>query len=49
MNNEEKLEKINKATEQSLTMEYIKEGADNYGISVDEMLDLMLEDVEGNE
>ena len=48
MNDEEKLEKINKATEQTLTLEDIKEGAAEYEISTEEMLDLMLEDIEQN-
>ena len=43
MNNEDKLKAINEATGQSLTMEYMEEGANEYGISLDEMLDLALE------
>jgi hypothetical protein len=48
MSKEEKLDVINKGTEQELTMEYIEQGAKEYEISVDEMLDLMLESVEEN-
>lgn len=48
MNREEKLDVINKATQQNLTMEYIEQGAIEYEISVDEMLDLMLESIEEN-
>tara|TARA_R110002074_G_scaffold82630_1_gene184584 strand:- start:200 stop:358 length:159 start_codon:yes stop_codon:yes gene_type:complete len=48
MNLEEKLKTINEATEQSLTMEYIEEGAVDFGISTDEILDLMLEDINQN-
>ena len=48
MSKEEKLKIINEATKQSLTMEYIEEGAVEYEISTDEMLDLMLENVNQN-
>ena len=48
MTQTEKLEKINKATNQSLTMKYIEKGAREYGITVDEMLDLMIESIEEN-
>jgi hypothetical protein len=44
----EKLTAINKLTQQELTMEYIERGAVEYGISVDEMLDMMLESIEEN-
>ena len=43
MNREEKLQAVNIATEQELTMEYIEEGALEHGVSVDEFLDMMLE------
>lgn len=48
MSKEEKLDVVNKATEQKLTMEYIEQGAKEYEITIDEMLDLMLESVEEN-
>lgn len=48
MSKEEKLDIVNTATEQELTMEYIEQGAKEYEITVDEMLDLMLESVEEN-
>jgi len=43
---EEKLAKINKETDQELTMEYIEEGAKNYGSTLDGMLDFMLNEIE---
>jgi hypothetical protein len=48
MTKEEKIEIINQSTKQSLTLEYIEEGARDYGITIDEMVDLMLEDVNQN-
>ena len=48
MNREEKLNAINQGTQQNLTMEYIEQGAQEYGVSVDEMLDMMLQDVNEN-
>lgn len=48
MSREEKLSALNKATQQELTMEYIERGAKEYEISVDEMLDLILENIEEN-
>ena len=48
MSEEEKIAIINKATEQNLTLEYIEEGAREYGITTNEMLNLMLEDITQN-
>ncbi len=49
MSREEKLNAINQGTQQSLTMEYIVQGAEEHGVSVDEMLDMMLQDVNENQ
>jgi len=48
MSKEEKLNMINKVTQEELTMEHVKQNAKEYGISVDEMLDLVLENIEEN-
>jgi len=48
MSKEEKLNMINKVTEEELTMEHVMQNAKEYGISVDEMLDLVLENIEEN-
>ena len=48
MSEDEKIEKINKATDQSLTKEYWETGASEYGISLNDILDLALEDIENN-
>ncbi len=48
MSKEEKLNMINKATQEELTMEHVEQNAKEYGISVDEMLDLVLENIEEN-
>lgn len=48
MNKIEKLNALNKATEQELTIEYIEQNAIEFGLSVDEMLDLALENIEEN-